>query len=86
MSTVIIGEELKIYTVEEIWAEIKKASKPVTLDMSQIKSIDCAGFQLILYCVRLKDDNPKDYIIKDFGESLFKCMEPYGYTNRGEIA
>lgn len=85
MDRLEMGKEIKIKSVKKIWKQIEKGSLPIELDFSQLEKFDAAGFQLMLYLLKLRKEEPESYIIKGLKESLLTSLPAYGYNlNEGE--
>lgn len=85
MDVLTIDKEIKIRSVKKIWEEIDKAPLPLELDFSQFEKFDCAGFQLLLYLLKLGRENPDSFKISGLKDSLGNLLLAYGYNlNKGE--
>jgi len=74
-----LAEELRIHNVGEEWGKIKTAQGPVEIDLSDVKSVDGAGFQLVLFCLHLERDLPQTYQVKGMNNELEESLSEWGY-------
>ena len=85
MKTLAIDKEIKIRSVKKVWEKIDESDKPLKLNLKNFKKYDCAGFQFLLYLLKLERENPDNYKITGLSNEILESITSYGYNlEKGE--
>lgn len=73
--------DFNIYNVSEITGKLRSAvgsDLSIELDLSSVKKIDTAGYQLVLLCRKECDRTGKSFSIKGMSEEARRLFSLYG--------
>ena len=85
MKTLAIDNEIKIRSVKKVWEKINESATPLKLNFKNFKKYDCAGFQFLLYLLKLERETPEKYKISGLSDDILESITSYGYNlEKGE--
>jgi len=79
LTEIKLENRMDIRKVSNEWTEINDSDKPVSIDCSSLESADAAGYQMILFLIKMAREKPGEFSVVNFSDKLKLLLLKNGF-------